>query len=128
MLLAIRNLSKSYGINTILDTISFTVNAGERVGIVGANGVGKSTLLRILMGQEEADSGTVTYGPVVDSGYLAQTTPDFYGRTIEDLILASVGDLKRMEERMRSRLHEMCRVVEMQGEDFRQRVKSASFR
>ncbi len=73
----------------------------ERVGIVGPNGVGKSTLMRLLVGQEEADTGTILYGSEVDFGYLEQATPDFYGHTIEDLILASFGDLKRLEERMR---------------------------
>ncbi len=101
MLLTIRNISKTYGIHTVLDTLSFTINSMERVGIVGPNGVGKSTLLRLLVGQEEADTGTILYGPGVDFGYLAQTTPDFYGHTIEDLIFASVGDLKQLEERMR---------------------------
>ena len=100
MLLTIRSLSKTYGVHTVLDTLSFTINSHERGGIVGPNGVGKSTLLRLLVGQEEADAGTITYGPGVDFGYLAQTTPNFYGRTIEGLILASVGDLRRLEERM----------------------------
>ncbi len=101
MLSTIRNLSKTYGIHAVLDTLSFTIDSTERVGIVGPNGVGKSTLLRLLVGQEEADTGTILYGPGVDFGYLAQTTPDFYGHTIEDLILASVGDLKQLEEHMR---------------------------
>ena len=101
MLLSIRNISKTDGVQTILDALSFTINASERVGIVGPNGVGKSTLMKILVAQEESDTGTIAYGPGVDFGYLAQTTPDFYGRTIEDLILASVGDLKRLEGRMR---------------------------
>ncbi len=101
MLLTIRSLSKTYGVHTVLDALSFTINATERVGLVGPNGVGKSTLLRLLVGQEEADAGIITYGQGVDIGYQAQTTPDFYDHTLEDLILASVGDLKRLEERMR---------------------------
>ncbi len=101
MLTAIRNLSKSYGAIMVLNEVSFVVNDNDRVGIVGSNGVGKSTLLRILMGQEEADSGTITYASSVEVGYLPQTTPEFYGRTIQDLILESVGNLRQLEERMR---------------------------
>lgn len=100
MLLAIRNLSKSYGVVTVLNKVSFTVNANERIGIVGSNGVGKSTLLRILMNQEEMDTGTIKYAPLVEVGYLPQTTPDFYGRTINDLLLESLGNLRQIEERM----------------------------
>jgi macrolide transport system ATP-binding/permease protein len=101
MLLTVRNLSKFYTTNTVLNEISFGINAGDQVGLVGTNGVGKSVLLKILAGQENADSGTVSYGPSVEIGYLPQATPEFYGRTIDDLILESVGNLRQLEERMR---------------------------
>jgi len=100
MLLAIRNLSKFYGAITVLNNISCVLNERDRVGLVGSNGVGKSTLLHILTGQEEADTGTISYAPSIEVGYLAQTTPDFYGRTIQDLILESVGNLRQLEEHM----------------------------
>ncbi len=101
MLLTTRNLTKSYGAITVLQEISFVLNDNDHVGIVGSNGVGKTTLLKILMGQEEADSGTYTYAPSIEVGYLPQTTPDFYGHTINDLIFESVGNLRQLEERMR---------------------------
>ena len=94
-MLAVHQLSKSYGAITVLNDISFVVNAHDRAGIVGSNGVGKSTLLKILVGQEEADMGTFAYAPSVEVGYRPQTTPDFYGRTIQDLILESVGNLRQ---------------------------------
>ncbi len=100
MLLSVRNLSKSHGVVTVLQNVSFVVNAQERIGIVGSNGVGKTTLLKVLIGQEDHDSGTINYGTSVEFGYLSQTTPDFYGRTIEDLIMESVGNLRQLEERM----------------------------
>ncbi len=101
MLLSVRNLAKAYGAITVLSEVSFVVNAAERIGIVGPNGVGKSTLLRLLVGQEEIDGGAVSYAPSVEFGYLPQTTPEFYGRTIQDLILESVGNLRQLEARMR---------------------------
>ncbi len=100
MLLNIKNVQKAYGAFTILEAISFTVHKEERIGIVGSNGAGKSTLLRLLAGQEESDSGTITYSPFVRSGYLPQTTPVFYGRTIQDLIFEAVGNLRQVEYRM----------------------------
>src|SRR2546425_6635560 len=102
MLLTVRNLIKSYGIVTVLDEVSFVLNASDRVGVVGANGVGKSTLLKILVGQEEADTGTVSFAPSIEFGYLAQTTPEFYGKTIDDLVMESVGNLRQLEEQMRA--------------------------
>src|SRR5436305_13697833 len=101
MFLAVCTLAKSYGAINVLDEISFVINGGDRVGIVGSNGVGKSTLLKILVGQEEVDAGTFSFAPSTEVGYLPQTTPDFYGRTIQDLILESVGNLRQLEERMR---------------------------
>ena len=55
----VENLSKSYGINPLFDHISFHINEGDKIALVARNGVGKSTLLKILSGKETADSGTV---------------------------------------------------------------------
>jgi macrolide transport system ATP-binding/permease protein len=101
MLLMARNLAKSYGAIRVLSDISFVVNAHDRIGIVGPNGVGKSTLLRLLTVQEEADSGHFSYAPSVEYGYLPQATPEFAGSTIDDLLQESVGNLRQLEERMR---------------------------
>ena len=107
MLLTVRRITKSYGATQVLQSIHFVVNAGERIGLVGPNGVGKSTLLRLIMGQEEADEGTFAFGPSVEPGYLPQSTPDFYGRSMQDLILEAVGHLRQLEERMRALEHVM---------------------
>jgi macrolide transport system ATP-binding/permease protein len=101
MLLTVRNLTKSYGAIRVLSGISFVINAHDRIGVVGPNGVGKSTLLRLLTRQEEADSGKFAYAPTVEYGYLPQATPDFAGSTIDDLIQESVGGLRQLEQRMR---------------------------
>ncbi len=107
MLLTVRELIKSYGAINVLQSISFVINQGDRVGLVGSNGVGKSTLLRILTRQEEADEGTFTYAPSVEVGYLPQNTPDFYGHSLQDLILEAVGHLRQLEEQMRQLEAEM---------------------
>src|SRR3989440_9052371 len=102
-MLFVRNLSKSYGAITVLDDISFVINPNDRVGVVGSNGVGKTTLLSILVGQESPDSGSYSFAPSTEVGYLPQTTPELYGNhhyTLQDLILASLGNLRQLEERM----------------------------
>src|SRR5215210_5898976 len=71
--LAARSISKSYGDTVVLDAFSLTVTPSSRVGVVGPNGIGKSTLLRLLAGLEEPDSGTVTRAPSgLGVAYLAQ--------------------------------------------------------
>ena len=70
--LKINGLSKSFGIKTVFENVSFEVRSGERIGLVGANGAGKTTLLRCFMGQEDYDKGSVSTSPGAVIGYLRQ--------------------------------------------------------
>ncbi len=70
--LRVRGLSKRFGDRSLFQDFSLTVRAGDRVAIIGPNGVGKTTLLDILAGQREPDEGTVAYGANVDLGYYDQ--------------------------------------------------------
>lgn len=72
-LLTVENMSKSYTERLLFDQVSFGINEGEKIGVIGINGTGKSTLLKIIAGLEEPDSGTVTRGKKVRIGYLSQT-------------------------------------------------------
>lgn len=72
-LLNIEKMSKSYTDKILLDQVSFGINEGEKIGVIGINGTGKSTLLKIIAGIEEPDSGNVIKGKSVRIGYLAQT-------------------------------------------------------
>ena len=72
-MLSAHEISKNFDIHTILKDITFSISPGERVGLIGPNGCGKSTLIRILSGLEKPDSGTVTHTrPDLKIGYLSQ--------------------------------------------------------
>jgi ATPase components of ABC transporters with duplicated ATPase domains len=75
-ILTAENLTKSYGEKVLFADISFGIDEGEKIGIIGVNGTGKSTLLKILAGVEGADQGSVTMGNSVRFEYLPQN-PDF---------------------------------------------------
>ena len=75
----VKTLRKSFGERLLFDNVSFTVPKGSIVGIIGANGMGKSTLFKILMGQEQPDSGEVNVGETVELGYVDQSRDDLDG-------------------------------------------------
>jgi len=80
-MLAVEGLSKSYGRQILLDKVSFRLNRGERLGVVGRNGHGKTTLFRLLAGLEEPDEGRIIIPKNYRIGYLQQE-PDFKCSTI----------------------------------------------
>ncbi|MEO1083215.1 MAG: ATP-binding cassette domain-containing protein, partial [Acidobacteriota bacterium] len=70
--LEIEGISKAYGDKKVLENISLTVDRSDRIAIIGPNGIGKSTLLKILVGQVEADAGALEWGYETHPGYFAQ--------------------------------------------------------
>ena len=75
----VEGLRKVFGDRLLFDNVSFTVTKGAIVGIIGANGMGKSTLFRLLMGHEQPDGGSVTVGETVQLGYVDQSRDDLDG-------------------------------------------------
>ena len=75
MLLTAEHINKNYGLRQLIADVSIYLDAGDKIGILGINGTGKSTLLRILAGREEPDSGTVTHVGNVQISFLEQNPP-----------------------------------------------------
>ena len=75
-MLSVSSVSKSYGARILFENVSFAINKGDRVALVGANGVGKTTLLNIILGLTEADSGKISLNKGVKIGFLPQETID----------------------------------------------------
>ena len=101
------DVSKAYGDRVVLDGVDLLAHPGQPVGLVGENGVGKSTLLRLVTGQETADTGSVSLPE--DVGFLSQD-PDFPAAAtvgdVLDLALAPLHDGVRRLESMAARLHD----------------------
>ena len=88
--LTAENITKAYSERVLLDRASFSLQEGEKVGVIGVNGMGKSTLLRIIAGAEEPDEGSVVTGNSVKIGYLPQTPSFAEGETVLSAALRDV--------------------------------------
>jgi macrolide transport system ATP-binding/permease protein len=113
MLLTIDNISKSYGDHQVLNGVSFGLPLGQKLGLVGANGVGKSTLLKIIIGELAPDSGTTHIAPGAELGYLAQALSNIETLTIAELIDAMLGNLRAIE----SEMHKLEAQMAASGDD-----------
>ena len=85
-MLSVNQLSKRFGDLAILDSVTFTINAGDRIGLVGPNGSGKSTLLKLLTDTLVPDSGTIIRSPRARIGYLRQGFAELSDGTLADLL------------------------------------------
>ncbi|MFQ5432579.1 MAG: ABC-F family ATP-binding cassette domain-containing protein [Nitrospinota bacterium] len=88
------SLQKSYGAQTLFDNLSFLVGKGERVGLVGRNGTGKTTLFKMILGEEHADSGTI----LVPKGYKIGTLEQHIQFTKPDVLVECIQALPAEEE------------------------------
>ncbi|MBC8075907.1 MAG: ABC-F family ATP-binding cassette domain-containing protein, partial [Chloroflexales bacterium] len=98
----INNLARTHGGRTIFTSISWSIQDGEKIGLVGPNGIGKSTLLRTLAGLEQPDAGAVTLRRGVRVAYLPQEYAGEAGRSVLDELLAARDDLAVLEAQIAS--------------------------
>ena len=111
-LLTAEQLTKAYGERKIFDEADFSIQEGEKIGIIGVNGTGKSTLLKILAGQEECDDGQITMGNNLKIAYLPQTPVFEQGDTVLEAALkgnvsASADDRWTREAEAKAMLNEL---------------------
>ena len=98
-LMTLENISKSYSEKTLLKDISLGINEGEKIGLIGVNGTGKSTLLKIIAGAEEAESGTITKANKVRVEYLPQNPEyDEEATVLEQVFKGTSAEMKLLGE------------------------------
>lgn len=102
MILACHNLSKSFGEHTIVRNGSFHIEDREKAALVGVNGAGKSTILKMIMNEELPDDGTIVLTKGKTIGYLAQQQSLTEGHTIYEELRTAKADLIEMEQQIRS--------------------------
>ena len=108
MLFRLSEVHKSYGVQDVLRGASLQVNPGEHVGLVGRNGAGKSTIFRLVRGDESADRGDVVRARGVKLGLLDQHVHFKPGSTVHESALAAFGRLQQIEHEMHELEHRMA--------------------
>lgn len=108
IMLSCNNVSKSFGVETILEDISFSVNEGDKIGIVGVNGTGKTTLFKVITGIFPHDKGDIFTSKNCRLGYLEQNTNFYSEKTIYDEVVSVFSDLIEAEEELRNLEHQIA--------------------
>jgi ATP-binding cassette subfamily F protein 3 len=108
MLFRLSDVYKSYSAQDVLRGASLQINPGEHVGLVGRNGAGKTTIFRLISGEETADSGDVVRARGVRLGLLAQHVHFEPGSTVHESALAAFGHLQQIEHEMHELEHRMA--------------------
>src|SRR4051812_20716392 len=98
--LELSGIAKYFGAKLILDRVSLSINRGDRIGLVGENGTGKTTLARIILGEMEPDEGHKRLPDGVEIGYLPQETALEDGLSIQQFMERSIGQLDTVQKRL----------------------------
>ena len=107
MILACHNLNKSFGERIIVKDGSFHIEDREKVAFVGVNGAGKSTILKMIIGEEPTDSGNIVLTKGKTIGYLAQQQNLISGNSIHEELKTAKADIIKLEEQIRTIEHEL---------------------
>jgi ATP-binding cassette subfamily F protein 3 len=109
-MIQLSSAGKHFGSKTLFEGLNWVVNDGERVGLVGGNGTGKSTLLKILAGIETLDEGSFFASKGTTTGYLPQDGMSLSGRTVMEECLSVFGHLLEIEKEMEALTHQMAEL------------------
>lgn len=123
-LLTAEHITKAYSERTLLKDVTLGIQEGEKIGVIGVNGMGKSTLLRILAGAEEPDEGTVIRGRNVKTGYLPQTPLFKENDTVLSAVLS--GEAGENPERFTKESEARALLTRLDLEDFDKPVAELS--
>jgi ATPase subunit of ABC transporter with duplicated ATPase domains len=111
-ILNVENVTHGFGSRKILENASFRLLKGEHVGLIGANGEGKSTFLKIITGEMQADEGNVSWCNRITTGYLNQTTTLTPGKTIREVLREAFAHMYELEEELQTQYERMGHCTE----------------
>lgn len=125
-MLNIHNLSISFGGEYLFEEISFRLNAGDRVGLIGKNGAGKSTMLKILSKEQEPDSGQIAMDKEVKIGFLKQDIDFVLGRTVLEEAYEAFIEIKKIERDIDTINTQLAERTDYESEGYNQLITDLS--
>ena len=108
ILLTLQNVNKSFAMNEVLRDVNLTLQAGQRMGLVGVNGSGKSTLFRLIAGEMQADEGNISLMRGTRVGMLTQDADISSDLTVQEELERVFEPVREMERRLRALEAEMA--------------------
>lgn len=100
-MISLNNISMRYGAKVLFDEVSLRISGKDRVSLVGSNGAGKSTMLKVIAGLIKSDEGEVAISKHTTVGYLPQEGIQYTGKSLYEEIYSSAGDINKIQEEMR---------------------------
>ena len=117
-MLNVHNLSVSFQGEYLFEEVAFMLNAGDRVGLIGKNGAGKSTMLKLLSRELKPDSGTIAADKDVRIGFLKQDIDFVKGRTILEEAYQAFGEIKSLEQKLDNIHHQIETRTDYESESY----------
>ena len=125
-MLNIHNLSVSFGGTFLFEEVTFRMGAGDRVGLVGKNGAGKSTMLKILAGDFKPDSGQIATEKEVRIGFLRQDIDFEQGRTVLEEAYQAFTDIQEVETKLEQINHQLITRTDYESVEYSQIIEDLS--
>ena len=125
-MLNIHNLSVSFGGTYLFEEVTFRLGSGDRVGLVGKNGAGKSTMLKILAGDFKPDSGQIATEKEVKMGFLRQDIDFDHGRTVLEEAYEAFTEIKAVEKKLEKINHQLVSRTDYESEAYSQIIEDLS--
>jgi ATP-binding cassette subfamily F protein 3 len=119
-MLNIHNLSVSFQGEYLFEEITYRLNAGDRVGLVGKNGAGKSTMLRIISGEQEYDTGSIAKEKEIEIGFLKQDIDFVEGRTVLEESYEAFKEIKKLEAQLETINTQLAERTDYESESYNQ--------